>query len=149
MPGLSLRLGLGYAEDRESMTMAINLAMRTLIIERLALEFGLDLTYPEVSQGPTQQVGGTLSVIVFMSGSRISPYIVGGTSLASELGAAVDSLLISILGGVGFEFRINDALSVGLDCRGYVAMSSSEPGSALRGVICAAALSFSPLALLR
>jgi len=148
-PGLTLRLGLGYSADSDSMSMAINLAMRTLIIQRLALEFGVDLSYPDVGQSQTPQVGGTLSAIVFMSGSRfLWPYIVAGAGASSGVGNAVDSLLISVLGGVGFEIRLNDALRVGLDCRGYVAIAADSPGNALQGVICAAALSFSPLALL-
>ena len=149
-PGLTLRLGLGYSPDAESMSMAMNLAVRTLIIQRLALEFGLDLTQPEVGQSQGPQIGGTLSTIVFMSGSRFFwPYLVAGAGVSSGLGETADSLLISVLGGVGFEIRINEALRVGLDCRGYVAMSAETPSNALQGVICAASLSFSPLALLR
>lgn len=149
VPGLSFRFGLQTMRQSESISTALSLAMRTLMLRRMAFEIGVDTSFSTGGQERRAVLGGSLSWIWFLGDSSVfRPYFVLGNGVSADTGAQDDGVLINFIGGIGFELMIARAFGVGLDCRAFAALASGAPDRPRHGLICTAAFAYYPLSSL-
>jgi hypothetical protein len=150
IPGLSFRWGMSYLDSNESVSSALSLAMHSLLLQRMAVEFGVMASLPTASARRTDSamIGGTLSWLWFMGNSQVfRPYVVMGNGVSAGRSGGQEgfgAVLINFIGGLGFDVWLTQSIGFGLDCRLFAALSAESPNDTQRGVICTAAFAFSP-----